>query len=747
MFNKKSIIKFAVYAILFIAASMFIYSQLSSSFLDYAETRNDEVIRLFAQTVPGNKQDAELTRWVESVESMIPGARSAYFEFIGNNDNSIMDAKLGSTSVISLYESNKFDGYWKNAVDGSWLNTSTTMDSRYDVDYSLDPSELTSEIESSRVYVLPVIDDSTGFSIGTVIVTVPDNTSTNFNSLLLTLIIAADVIFLLISFVLMFTRDPMTGFLVLTLFMIVFLFIAFPIYEALKLSFMKDGVFSLSNWKACLSPSYLIALWGSLKLGVLTATASTLIGFLYAFLIERTSMKNKALMNTLATMPMISPPFSLSLSIILLFGNNGLISKQLLHLDSSIYGLPGLVLVETIGMFPIAYMTISGVLKQIDSTVEDAALDLSATRFQTFRTVTLPLSVPGILSAWLLVFTNSLADFANPLLLSGDFRVLSTEAYMVVTGRSNLGGGAALSFLLLLPTLTAFLVQRFWISKKSYVTVTGKPSTTLTELTNKPTRIVLEVIAWAFMAFIVALYLTIFAGCFVKNWGIDYSFTLSNWSEALSRGWTSIRDTFTLSIISAPVAGILAMITAMLLVRKKFPFKRLLEILVMTPYAVPGTLIGIAYVLAFNKPPILLVGTGVIIVINFVIRELPVGVENGVAALHQIDPSIEEAAADLGADVNTVFKSIVLPLVRPAFISSMSYTFVRSMTAVSAIIFLISARWNLLTVLIFNFSENLRFGLASVLSTVLIAIVLLVFFLMNVLVKDDKLTAKTISTR
>lgn len=747
MFNKKSITRFAIYAILFVGASIFIYSQLSSSFLDYAESRNDEVINLFAKTVPDEKSESDLTRWVESVESMIPGARSAYFEFIGNNDNSIMDPKLGSESVISLYQKNKGDSAWKNAVDGSWLNSSTTMATRFDVDYSLDPSELTSDIESSRVYVLPVIDNDSGFSIGTVVVTVPDNTSTNFNSLLLTLIVAADIIFLLISFVLMFTRDPMTGFLVLTLFMIVFLFIAFPIYEALKLSFMKDGVFSLANWKACLSPSYLIALWGSLKLGVLTATASTIIGFLYAFLIERTSMKHKALMNTLATMPMISPPFSLSLSIILLFGNNGLISKQLLHLNSSIYGLPGLVLVETIGMFPIAYMTISGVLKQIDSTVEDAALDLSATRFQTFRTVTFPLAIPGVLSAWLLVFTNSLADFANPLLLSGDFRVLSTEAYMVVTGRSNLGGGAALSFLLLLPTLTAFLVQRFWISKRSYVTVTGKPSTTLTELTNKPVRIVLEVIAWTFMAFIVALYLTIFAGCFVKNWGIDYSFTLSNWSEALSRGWTSIRDTFTLSIISAPIAGILAMITVMLLVRKKFPFKRLLEILVMTPYAVPGTLIGIAYVLAFNKPPILLVGTGVIIVINFVIRELPVGVENGVAALHQIDPSIEEAAADLGADVNTVFKSIVLPLVRPAFISSMSYTFVRSMTAVSAIIFLISARWNLLTVLIFNFSENLRFGLASVLSTVLIAIVLLVFFLMNVLVKDDKMTAKTISTR
>jgi iron(III) transport system permease protein len=346
-----------------------------------------------------------------------------------------------------------------------------------------------------------------------------------------------------------------------------------------------------------------------------------------------------------------------------------------------------------------------------------------------------------------LVFTNSLADFANPLLLSGDYRVLSTEAYMLVTGRSNLGAGSALSFILLMPTLTAFLVQRNWVAKKSYVTVTGKPSTTLTELTNKPVRVALETFSWIFLGFIASLYLTIVAGCFVVNWGIDYSFTLANWGEAVSRGWTSIRDTVTLAAIATPTAGLLAMLAAMLIVRKQFPGKRFLEMLIMTPYAIPGTLIGISYILAFNRQPLLLVGTGAIIVINYVIRELPVGLENGITALHQIDPAIEESAADLGADVPTVFKTIVLPLIRPAFLSSMSYTFVRSMTAVSAIIFLISARWNHLTVLIFNFSENLRFGLASVLSTILIVIVLSVWGLMQVVVRDDKLTQKTISTR
>jgi len=194
------------------------------------------------------------------------------------------------------------------------------------------------------------------------------------------------------------------------------------------------------------------------------------------------------------------------------------------------------------------------------------------------------------------------------------------------------------------------------------------------------------------------------------------------------------------------VECIFALIAGLVVVRKTFVGKRLLEALIMTPFAVPGTLIGISYILAFNKPPMLLVGTAAIIVINYVIRELPVGLETGAASLRQIDPAIEEAAQDLGADMPTMFRTIVLPLIRPAFISSMSYTFVRSMTAVSAIIFLISARWYHLTVQIYNFSELLRFGWASVLATALIIIVLVAFGIMRLLVRDEGLTEKSVSS-
>ncbi|MFA7127556.1 MAG: iron ABC transporter permease [Sphaerochaeta sp.] len=745
MFTKKRIIQFCVAALIFLTADVWMFNTLTSNFKTYEEERNFKEIELFAQTAPDDKSDAAYEIWIPTVKDIIPGARAFYFAY----DETMFDfvPTAGSSTGGSLWEANRTTTEFQKAFESVYYLEPMKLHGSYKANYALDPDSHSFEETQSQIYFVPVVEDN-GYQVsGAIMILVPNSTATGYTNLLRILFIAAAVVFLAIMLVLTFTRDPMTGFMVLGLFGIVFIFIAYPLLEAVRLSFMKDGQFSLQTWKETLSPTYMVALWGSLRLGVLTATISTIVGYMFAFLIERTSFRHKKIMSTLATMPVISPPFSLSLSIILLFGNNGLISKQLLHLNTSIYGLAGLTIVEVIGMFPIAFMTISGVLRQIDSTVEDASLDLSATRWQTFKSITLPLSAPGIVSAWLLVFTNSLADFANPLLLSGDYRVLSTEAYMLVTGRSNLGAGAALSFLLLMPTLTAFLIQRMWVAKKSYVTVTGKPSTNLTELTNKSVRKTLEVVSWVFIGFIVALYLTIFAGCFVVNWGIDYSFTLANWGEALSRGWTSIRDTVTLAAIATPIAGLLAMLSAMLIVRKKFPGKRFLETLIMTPYAIPGTLIGISYILAFNKPPLLLVGTGAIIVINYIIRELPVGVENGITALHQIDPAIEESAADLGADVPTVFRTIVLPLIRPAFLSSMSYTFVRSMTAVSAIIFLISARWNHLTVLIFNFSENLRFGLASVLSTILIVIVLSVWGLMQVLVKDDKLTQKTISTR
>lgn len=727
LFTKKKVTLFIVLLIFVAILDFWVFNNLKNSFYDIVEENREELFSAVLQSVPSEEGIEE---WLKTNKKQHPDLDILYIQGLPGFEETTLYTV--DETLSDLYNENLDSETFEKGIESAAYNEIFFADKEYIINE-----------KNSRLVFAPV-NDEMDFTVGVAIFVFNNREYDKYTNLMNVFAIAVIGIFIVIFGIFQFTRDPGLSFIILFLLLIVGIFIVYPLFEAVKLTFIQDGKFSLDTWKTILTTKqYLSALWGSIKLGIMTATFSTLVGFLFAFVTTRTAIKGKRFISTMATLPVISPPFSLTLSIILLFGNNGLITKQLLHLQNfTIYGLGGLTLVQTMGMFPIAYLTMVGVLNAIDSTLEDAAMDMSATRLKTFTSVTLPLAMPGILSSWLLVFTNSLADFANPLILSGDYRVLSVEAYLEVTGMNRLGNGAALSLLLLLPTLTAFLIQRNWVSKKSFVTVTGKPSANLTELTSRPVKIFLIALIVIIIAFLLGLYGTIVAGCFVKNWGIDYSFTMENWSEALERGREAIFDTTFLATITMPIAGIIAMVAAMIIVRKKFPGKRIMEILLMTPFAIPGTLIGISFILAFNKPPLILVGTAAIIIINYVIRELPVGIEGGVASLRQIDPAIEEAAQDLGADTPTVFRTIILPLIRPAFISSLSYTFVRSMTAVSAVIFLISAQWYHITVLIYNFSENLRFGLASVLSTTLIAIVLGVFGLMRLFIRENKILAK-----
>lgn len=732
LYSWKKLLNFLVLSVAVFVALFWIFDTLKQSFYKITRDNQKRLVTVLSGAAPREAGLAE--SWIVAANKEFTDADIIYVDGIpGWSELTVLapDPELKSF----------FDEYSGSADFKKGFESVYYLENYYsDLEYSFDRQRV------SLVFS-PLIDE-TGYDItGFLVFLLSAEGGKNYARLLDIFMIGAFAVFVIIYFISKFFRDPAMGYIILGLFIMVGIFVAYPLFEAVRLTFLMDGSFSMNTWVSILtSRQYLSALWGSVKLGMLTATFSTLIGFIFAFVINRTAIKGKRFLGTMGLLPVISPPFSLSLSLILLFGSNGLITKQILGLkDFTIYGLGGLTAVQTIGMFPIAFLTMSGVLQAIDSTLEEASLDLNGSRWKTFSRITFPLAIPGVLSSWLLVFTNSLADFANPLLLAGSYRVLSVEAYIEVTGRNRLGHGAALSILLLLPSVTAFLVQRYWVSRKSYVTVTGKPSARLSDLVSRPVKYLLVAFISLFIVFILGLYGTIVAGCFVANWGIDYSFTLKNITEALQRGRDAILDTFTLSAIATPIAGLIAMMAALVIVRKKFAGKRVLEGLILAPFAIPGTLIGIAYILAFDEPPLILIGTGAIIVINYIIRELPVGVEGGVATLRQIDPAIEEAAQDLGADSTTVFRTIVLPLIRPAFISGMSYTFVRSMTAVSAIIFLISAQWYHMTVLIYNFSESIRFGLASVLSTVLIIIVFATFGLMRLLVRKNEYLEKSVN--
>lgn len=517
------------------------------------------------------------------------------------------------------------------------------------------------------------------------------------------------------------------------------LFVLWPLALVVKSSLFEGSSFTLHRYQEILSNSRFAApLWNSLKLGAVVAIIATAVGYVFAYVLAMTSAPFKKTFRFIATFPIISPPFIVALAAIMLFGENGTLRRELINpifgSAPSVYGFWGLLVVEVITYFPTAFLVLFGVFAAIDPVLEEAAQNQGAGKFQTFRDVIFPLSVPGILSSLLLIFIESLADFGNPLILSGDYKVLSVEAYLKITGEFDTAGGAALAMLLLVPSLIAFFIQRYYLEKKSFVTLSGKPSSSRRHNSGLLTKAALFTTCVIPSAIVVLFYSSVIFGSFVKTWGVDNTFTFNHYISAFHDAFDALKDTLILASIATPVTGIIGMIIAYLVVRKKFIGRTFIEVSSMLTFAVPGTVVGIGYILAFNDRPIMLTGTALIIVLLFIFRNAPVGIQSGMTAIRQLDRSIEEASANLGAGMLTTFRRIVLPLVAPAFFSGLAYSFVRSMTAVSAVIFVVSGTWNLATVSILGFVENSYLSKASAMCMILVAIVSVALGLMQAVV-------------
>ncbi|BAD42200.1 ABC transporter permease [Symbiobacterium thermophilum] len=515
------------------------------------------------------------------------------------------------------------------------------------------------------------------------------------------------------------------------------LFIVNPIFQVLKQSVMTPSGISLQAYWDVISSERIVKIFGNtLLLCTTVSLIATAIGFLFAYAVAYVKIPLKGLFRTLAILPVVSPPFVVSLSAILLFGRTGLITRTLLGIENAnIYGFGGLVLVMVLSEFPVTFLTLIGLLQNIDVSLEEASRNAGASRWQVFRTVTLPLLLPGLANAFLLVFIQALADFSNPMVIGGNFMVLAVQIYQQAIGGYDLQGGSAVAVLLLFITVAVFTIQRYWLAGRSYVTVTGKPARERSQITDPwvvwPLFTVLSLITLV----VIGMYALIPINAFIKLWGINWTFTLDNFKYVLGLGMKPIYDTTRLALISAPIAGFLGMIIAYLVTKKRFFGRSVIEFVSMLSLAIPGTVIGIGYILAFNKPPIVLTGTGTILVIAFIFRNMPVGIRSGIAALQQIDPSMEEASINMGATTTQTFMKVMLPLMGSAFFSGLLYSFVRAMTAVSQVIFLVSAKYNLLTTAILNQVDVGRWGYASAYSVVLILIVLAVTVLLSMILR------------
>ena len=500
--------------------------------------------------------------------------------------------------------------------------------------------------------------------------------------------------------------------------------------------------------------------WNTLLLATLTASGCTLLGLAFALIVTRTDFAAKKFLRVLTVLPIITPPFVIGLGLILLFGRAGVVNQFLEYAFGIpqtrwIYGLQGVLLAQIFAFTPIAFLVLIGVVQGISPSLEEAAQTLRADRWQTFRTISWPLMLPGLANAWLVAFIESVADFGNPIVLGGNFGVLSTEIFFSIVGAQlDQGKAATLALILLVFALGAFTLQRRLVGRKVFTTLSGKGDSGLPVPLPTTLRRVCYGVALPWAGLTVIIYLMAVAGGFVETWGLNYTPTLKHYVKTFGieqgahglvwtgTAWASFFTTVKLASLAAPLTAALGLVTAYLIVRQQFVGRSAFEFATMLSFAVPGTVIGVAYILAFNVPPIEITGTWIILVVCFMFRNMPVGVRAGMAAMAQIDKSLDEASTTLGGRGFSTLRYVILPLLKPAIVGALVYSFVRAVTTLSAVVFLISAEYEMATTFIINRVVTGDYGVAIAYCSVLIALCIAVIGLIRALIGERSLARR-----
>ena len=543
--------------------------------------------------------------------------------------------------------------------------------------------------------------------------------------------------------------DPIMITTIVLLVTVLTVFILYPLAILLIDSIYGSNGLSLNTFARIMQmPNFRRAITNTLKIGFVVGILSTLIGLLFAYVEMYVKVGKVAggLFNVVSMLPVVSPPFVLSLSMIMLFGRAGLITRFLLGVyDNSIYGYWGIVIVQTLTFFPVCYMMLKGLLKNIDPSLEEAVRDMGASRFRVFKDVTLPLLLPGLGNAFLVTFIESIADFANPMIIGGSYDTLATTIYLQITGAYDKEGASAMAVVLLMITLCMFIVQKYYLEKKTTQTLTGKASRVRMMIEDRSVVVPLTILCSLAAAFVVLMYVCVPIGALFPTWGYKFTpFTFKWFNLVFTRynGLKAFRDSFVLSLIASPITALISMIISYIIVKKNFKVNGFIEAVSMLAMAVPGTVLGVGYIRGFSQGMFgtgflqFIYGSAAILIIVFVVRSLPTGTRSGISALRQIDKSIEESAYDMGANTFKVFTSVTLPLIKDSFLSGLVTTFVRSITAISAIILLVTPQYLLITVQINEFAEKGSFSLACAFATILILITYGSVLLMNFAIKN-----------
>jgi iron(III) transport system permease protein len=529
-------------------------------------------------------------------------------------------------------------------------------------------------------------------------------------------------------------KDPSSMFLVLISFVLLALFVLYPLIFVITIP-------SGENWLTFFTKGrYGTALLNTIVSSTLSALTATVLGFLYAYAIHYSNIRGKRFFRFIAFLPLLAPSVMSGLAFLLLFGRGGIVSQWLkswFSIELDLYGLPGLWIVQTISYFPLAYMTTTGVLRSISPNLEIAAQNLGARGFHLFRTITLKLALPGIINAFLLVAINCFADFGNPKLIGGNYSLLAVEIYGEIINNEP-GLASVMGIILVIPALIVFIIQERVLSKGSFSTITGKPVSGLKRVTtSKGVDVLLFSLNAVISIFIMAMFAITLLFAFTKNFGRDNTFTMDHMMKVVFNASSpAVLNSLVLSLISSILAVAFALVLAYIVVRKVFPGKRLLDFTAVLPIALPGTFVGLALIVAFSSGPIMLQGSAVLIIVAMLLKQMPVGYRGLIASFKQVDKSIEEAATNLGADSRKTLITIVFPMLQKTIVANFVYAFMKNMNTLSTIVFLITPKWVVAAVSIFNYAETGTYYWAAAVAVGLMAATLATLGVMKLIFRD-----------
>lgn len=534
-----------------------------------------------------------------------------------------------------------------------------------------------------------------------------------------------------------FLNAHLVNLLAAFLFLLLAFFLLYPIIAVLLKSVRDSSGFTLNYYRVFFKADYYFqSLYNTLLLGVINTVVCVVIGFCLAYMTTRGPWLLRKPLKIISLIPLIAPPYLFALSLIILFGRNGLITRAL-DLPWQLYGFTGVVVSQSLAFIPLAFMMIESTLMSLNPNLEESAYDMGATEATILRTITIPLLAPGLLKAALLIFVMTIAEFGNAAILGGRTPFLAPDTYTVITGESDFNMGSVLSVILILPCIIIFFIHNYLLEGKKFTTIGGKPVASeprrITPLVLVPFIIITTVAAGA----ILVCFGVVFVASFYKILGVTRDAVLTNYLDFTSN--QAIFNSIRVSFMAAAIGAILGVLLAYVIVRGKFFGRSFIEMISLSGFALPGTVLGIGYLLAFSAPPLKLTGGIMILALNCVFRFIAVGVEAGISKLHQIHIEIEEASADLGASFLTTFYKIVLPIMFPAFIAGFVYTFMTAIVSLSAVVFLVSPGFDLASVKIFDAAVYGEVGIASATTMKLVLIVMLCMMILDFITKRTRM--------